>query len=267
MKIEYNENDAKPVKNNRKRRKKRNRIIAALVVIVAVIGVTVALMLTVFFNVKEIKIIGSSVYSEEQIIYASGIMNGDNLLKMSVEDIEIRIEESLPYIKDATVKKKFPDKVGIEVTPATEKYTLEMQDGMYVCDEEYKILRNITTRPEGVLRVKGLDVETLEVGKTLKYKDNQQRDVLTELLNICSDNNLEVTFVDIKSLVDIRFAIGDKVYVKLGSYTDLGGKLTHLKTMLLKVDKDAMVSISLDSWSLEHKEAVSKYENIDKYLE
>ena len=267
MKVEYNQNDAKPVKNNRKRRKKRNRIIAAMVVIVAIIGIAVALMLTVFFNVDEVKVVGSSIYSEEQIIFASGIMNGDNLLRMSEDEIETRIEESLPYIKQATVNKSYPNKVGIEVAPAKERYVLEMTECKYVCDEDYKILRSSTTRPEGVLRVKGIETETLEIGKILSFKDNQQRDVLTELLNICTDNNLDVTFVDIKEMVDIRFAVGDKIYVKLGSYTDLGGKLTHLKTMLLEVDKDAMVSISLDAWSLDHKEAVSKYEDITKYLE
>ena len=264
MKVEYNQD--KPVKKHRKRRSKGKRILIAFISIVVVLAVTVTLMLTVFFNVNNVKVLGSSIYTENEIVFASGIVNGDNIIRMSAEDIEQRLEEALPYIKNATVKKSLPDTIGIEVTPAEEKYIVETADTTYVCDTDYKALRTVTDRPEGILRIKGITTDGISLGKTIEFSNNQQRDVLTNLLTICSDKGFDVTYVNIENMVDIGFSIANRLYIKLGSYTDLAAKITHLETMLYQIDKDVTASISLVSWSLSHKEAVLKYEDITNLI-
>ncbi len=265
MKVEYNENGARSVRN-RKRKRKFKSIFVALTAIILVVAVTVVLMLTVFFNVNEVKVVGSSVYTKDQIVFASGIMDGDNLIRLSTEEIEQRIEESLPYVKDAVVKKALPDTVGIEITPAKEVYLIENADGYFVCDQDYKVLRQTAERPEELLRVKGIATEKPDLGKLINFTNKQQRDVLSELQSICSDKGFDVTFINIESMVDISFAIDDRIYIKLGSYTDLASKLIHLESTLEKVDDNVMVSISLEGWSLKNKEAVLKYHDITQFL-
>lgn len=267
MKVEYSEARRRPQKKKRRRLSKIGKIIIASAAVLVVVAITVTLMLTVFFNVSAVKVVGSSVYSYDEIIYASGIMNGDNLMRLPSDDIEARIEKALPFVKKAEIIKSYPDTVGIKVTPATESVLIETENGMYTADSDYKLLRTAADRPEGLLRIKGIEADTLKVGSTVEFNDKQQKKILNEILDICAENGFSVQFVNIASLVDIGFLIDSHIYVKLGSYNDLGAKMTHLAEAVKNFDKTAAASISLENWSVSSKESTMKYEDISKYIE
>ena len=267
MKVEYSETKRRPQKKKKRRLSKIGKIIIATASILLVVAITVTLMLTVFFNVSAMKVIGSSVYSYDEIIYASGIMNGDNLMRLPSDDIEARIEKALPYVKKAEIIKSYPSTVGIKITPATESVLIETENGIYTADSDYKVLRSVLERPNDLLRIKGIKTDSVKVGDTVKFADKQQKKILNEILSICSEKGFSVQFVNITSLVDIGFLIDSRIYVKLGSYNDLGKKMTHLAESIKDFDKTATASISLENWSLSSKESTMKYEDISKYTE
>ncbi len=267
MKVEYSDAERRPVKKRRKKkRSKIKRIITAVISILLVLGVAVALMLTVFFNVSSIKVIGSSIYSSEDIIYASGIMSGDNLLRMSSDKIEARIVKALPYIKEAEIIKSFPNTVGIRVEPAEEKILLIGDNVNYVADENYKILRTVDTQIQDLIRIKGIKTDSFDVGGKVNFTDKQQRDVLKDISEICKEKGFNLTYINVENLVDISFAIEDRRLVKLGSYSGLSGKITHLKETLQKIDPSISASISLKEYSSTKKEAIVKYEDIADFI-
>lgn len=263
MKVEYSDKGRKPEKKKRKRMRKAKAVFLAFFAVVIVISVTVALMLTVFFNVKEIHAVGSSIYSADEIVYASGIMAGDNLLRLPSDEIEARIVTSLPFVKTAEVKKYFPDKVAIEVTPAEEAILLVTDNGNYTVDKDYKVLREVADAPDGLLRVVGTAVNGITVGNMADFSEKQQRDALNSLLSVCAEKGFDVNYVDIENIVDISFVIEDRLFIKIGTYNDLSGKLTHLETMMSSISEDITASISLTDWTVTNKKAVLKYEEID----
>lgn len=267
MKVEYSETKRRPQKKKRRKLSKIGKIIIAMVSILVVVAITVMLMLTVFFNVSAVKVVGSSIYSYDEIIYASGIMNGDNLMRLPSDDIEARVERALPYVKKAEIIKSFPNTVGIKVTPATESVLLETESGIYTADSDYKVLRSATDRPEGLLRIKGIKADSLKAGNLVKFSDKQQKKILKDILDICSEQGFSVQYVNVSSLVDIGFLIDSHVYVKLGSYNDLDSKMLHLAEVVKNFDKNATASISLENWSASSKESTMKYEDISKYTE
>lgn len=267
MKVEYSDAERRPV--NRKRKKKRSkvkRIITAVLSILIVLGVAVGLMLTVFFNVSSIKVIGSSIYSTEEIIYASGIMKGNNLLRLPTEKIEARIVKALPYIKEAEIIKSFPDTVGIRVEPAEEKILIIGDNVSFVADENYKILRTASAPIEGLVRIKGIKTETFEEGTRINFADKQQRDVLKDISAICNEKGFNLTYINVENLVDISFAIDDTRLVKLGTYSGLSDKMMHLEATLIRLDPSVSVSISLKEYSASKKEAIVKYEDIADFI-
>ena len=267
MKVEYSETKRRPQKKKRRRLSKVGKIVVASASILLVVAITVALMLTVLFNVSAVKVVGSSIYGSDEIVYASGVMNGDNLFRLPSDEIESRIETALPYVKKAEIIKSFPDTVGIKVTPATESILLQIDDGMFVADADYKVLRSVSEKNDNLLRIKGIKTESAKVGKALKFSDKQQKKVLAELLEMCKENGLSVRFVNISNLVDIGFVVNESLYVKLGSYNDMSSKIIHLTTAIKNMDKKVTASISLENWSLSSKESTVKYEDISKYLE
>ena len=266
MKVEYSDSGNVPQKKKRKRRLKLKGIVIAFLTLLTVIALAVALMLTVFFNANAIKVTGSSIYTENEILIASGIMEGDNILRMPKEDIEARIEQALPYVKKAEVLKSLPETVGIKVTPAEESMVLETKGVIYVLDKDYKVLRVANEVPQGMLRIKGIKSPTVTVGTDLLFSDMQQSRALTDLMAIGSDKGLNIGYIDISSLVDIKFTVDNRLFVKLGSYNYIDGKINHLVTMLKSVDENASASISLEDWGPDNKKAVLKYENISDLI-
>ena len=99
MNVEYSETKRRPQKKKRRRLSKVGKIVVASGSILLVVAITVTLMLTVLFNVSAVKVVGSSIYSFDEIVYASGVMNGDNLFRLPSDEIESRIETALPYVK------------------------------------------------------------------------------------------------------------------------------------------------------------------------
>ena len=267
MKVEYSEYERVSSKKNKKRKAKRNRAIVAITAIFLVLCVVVGIIVAVFFNVKDIKVIGQGIYTQEEIIYASGILNGDNLLFMSSSTIENRVREALPYLKNVEIIKSFPNKVGIKVTSAVEEYLLENKNGKYVADKDFKILRVTAEIPQNLIRVKGLTTDELKPGVNATFSDKQQRDAFFELLKILNEKKINVKYINIESLVNISFMINDNLYIKLGSFNDVVGKIEHLEASLDQVDDEMSASISLIDWSINNKKAILKYEDVSKYLE
>ncbi len=267
MKVTYSEPNEKSNKSRNKRKNKKRRlffVIWLLVISALILGI---LSVTVWFNIKGFALSGSSVYSREQIISVAGINLGDNLLLTSSSKAEKRIESELPYIKKAMVSKAFPNKLNIQITPADEYFNINTNDEMFITDRDFKVLRCVNAKPENLKTVIGLAVTQTKPGAVITFEDNSQKDKLAELMGLCEEKQINVTYIDITSLVDIKFAVNNNIFVELGSYADMVYKIEHLSKMIDDIDKYATASISLAGWTVERKNAVLKYEDISKYMQ
>ena len=84
--------------NSRKRmrRRKRNMNIYGLVVLLLVITAGITISYTFLFNINEIRVSGESdMYTAEQIVEASGISEGDNLLRLDPKKAQQQILDKL----------------------------------------------------------------------------------------------------------------------------------------------------------------------------
>ena len=85
-----NSNNNGNVRKKRRRRKQNLSLYyAAIFFLFSVVGII--LSLTVFFNVKEVTVTGDSIYTNNDIILASGIQTGDNLVRLSSSKTEKKI--------------------------------------------------------------------------------------------------------------------------------------------------------------------------------
>ena len=101
----------------RKKRRRRGglgRLLRPMSVILAAVAMVAAL--TLFFKVEHITVTGASRYGAEEIIAASGVETGDNLILLDRYRVAQRIYTSLPYITDVRPKQEFPNTLNIEVT-------------------------------------------------------------------------------------------------------------------------------------------------------
>jgi cell division protein FtsQ len=88
-----------------------------------------------FFDLREVTVEGNGVVSRDEIIRLSGLRIGANLLKISRQQAAAAIMAQ-PYIKEAEVRRGFPNKVDIRITERSPLALISGAGRYLVLDEE-----------------------------------------------------------------------------------------------------------------------------------
>lgn len=130
----------------RSQRMRRRIFYVSLSLVVVIIGIV--LSLTVFFNITKIQVEGDTIYTEKEIIAASGIDIGDNLFLVSRDSVRTSVFEKLPFTGTVEFSNKLPGTLKIKVHDTSVKCAIETKDGYILIDENAKVLATVDTLEE-----------------------------------------------------------------------------------------------------------------------
>ena len=139
-----------------KKKSGRYTLYYVLIGIVVIIALTI-LSTTVLFNIGVFVVNGETIYSDEEIIDACGIIKGENLLKINTGKAEERIVSNLVYIESAKVGRGFPNRLTLSVTPAKAAVAFAYGGQYYIISEQKRLLE-ISNTPLGCPVVKGVQM-------------------------------------------------------------------------------------------------------------
>lgn len=169
--------------NKRKKRRRRGgagRLLRPLSVILAAVAVVAAL--TLFFKVETIEVTGIGRYSAEEIIAASEVEIGDNLVLLDRYRTAQKIYTALPYITNVRPKPKFPNSLEIEVVETQAAAAIHGPGGYWLLSSSGKILEEISeTAAADYLQITGIQAENPEVSSPLVLPEDSP--VTAERLN------------------------------------------------------------------------------------
>jgi cell division protein FtsQ len=122
--------------------RKRNRVILKSVLAggIAVNGVLGLLMLYIvflhlpYFNLQQVGVNGNRRLSREEVIEASQLEGGINLVTVSLSDVAERLKRH-PWIRSATVYRRFPGRINVEIEERTPRAILAAGK-LYYVDEQ-----------------------------------------------------------------------------------------------------------------------------------
>ena len=189
--------------------------------------------LSVFFRVNTVAVTGNSVYTDEEIVEASGIEAGDNLFFINRFTAVNRIYSRLPYVEQADIQRSLPNQLVIRVTESSAVAVVSAESGLWVIDRICKLL----ARAEGdegahLIRVEGLTPIAPEVGQIIAPGEAETPKVayLSALLRQISDLGLQgdVTRIDMSSAANPSFDYLGRFTVKLGAYENVEYKFQCL---------------------------------------
>ena len=132
----------------RRRRRRRRNIVFYTALFLLVIGVAILLCFTVLFKLETVSVSGSSRYSAEEIIKASGLVKGENLFRQDLDKASSQVEETLPYIGEAQVSRKLPAEIVITVSEAQIAGVVEFEGQKILLDAKGKVLEATGEAPE-----------------------------------------------------------------------------------------------------------------------
>lgn len=209
-----------PARNKRRRYRKR-RHFGFLYKLLAFVTILAALVMgaTVFFRVEELEVAGNARYTEQQVMAASGIVQGDNLFGMNKFETARQIRRQLPYIEGVNIRRSWPDTLVITVTESRATARLAHEDGHWLISKAGKVLEFVRRADESTIRVDGLNAVQPEAGLTLVVREEQQirGASLLELLQALDQCGMtgKVSWIDMTSPSRILMDFNGRFTVKL----------------------------------------------------
>lgn len=258
-----------------KKEKKRRKRLSAYIVYYVIFGILAAVILavlstTVLFNLSKYRISGETVYTEKQIIDATGVNTGDNLILMDVGAVRQRLIDKLPYVDKVEVSRNiFTCALEIKLNPATAVANVKKNDVYYLVSENGRIMNaGLRTPDKSCVVVTGFDPEYASSGDFISVTDEGSRNMLSKLLravktydgiddedeyeaqqkydnvftliDLCKEVGISehITTIDITSIYSIRLTYDNKLTLELGDITDAKLKLTVAKNLIDKGEFD-----------------------------
>lgn len=235
MKQRKQENASEKLREYNARRKKkykrRRKTAVYLVLLLFVCVVSLILSLTVFFNASEIKVAGNSRYTAAQVIKASGVEKGDNLLRMSKSKIKDKILKELPYVSDVLVIRDLPSAVTIKVTEAEPSCRYLVGEHRWaLLSQELRIMEITSVEPEETPILSGINLSVPDEGETAKADSEISEKILLDLLTTLKENDIiNINSIEFTSPISVNLRLEGRVTAKLGGDSELDYKVKMVK--------------------------------------
>lgn len=193
----------------RRKRRGRFRWIYKLISLVAVVAALVTACV-IFFRVNGIHVEGNSHYTAQDIIAASGLETGDNLVTMWEPSINQRICAQLPYVQRVVLRRALPDQVTLMVVERTVAATIQGDGSSWLLSGDGYLLET-TSQVQG-LEVTCLQATSPKAGQELQVEESSQSKAraLTRLISALEEAEKlgECTKVDCSAASSLAVTYG-----------------------------------------------------------
>ncbi|MDR1565145.1 MAG: FtsQ-type POTRA domain-containing protein [Oscillospiraceae bacterium] len=194
------------------------------------IAVLIALSLTVLFKITEIKTVGSTRYSSEEIINSSGIVKGSNLFLSNTKKAEADIVSQNPYIESVQVSRHFPALIKIKLTEAVPAAVYQLEERLLILSSKAKVLGQLEGElPENIPLVKGINLTQSEIGSKAVYENVTFEQLLNDLSVALAKYDLPVRCIDFTVLDNVKLNYQQRIIIELGFPDQLDDKINMAK--------------------------------------
>ena len=186
--------------------------------------VAVIFVMSVFFRVSDIQVRGNTHYTDEEIIRAIDIEEGDNLFFFDRFAALSRVFAKLPYIDEVTVERSLPNRVIITVSESQALAYIVLGEENWTIDHNCKVLGKANDDElQGLIPIVGISPGTLMIGEPLQ-----------EVLDQLEARGLytRVGRVDFSNPNNVEFTLSDKYVVRLGNGSNVEYKFGMVISVL-----------------------------------
>lgn len=240
-------------KKNRKKRKLKPEV-KTYILLFMLSFLFVFASFTLLFKIKKVYIYGCEKYSQQEIIEASGIRLGENLLLFNKDKAAENITNSFAYVEKTEISKKLPGSLEINIKLETPEFFIENNEKYFLISLSGSVLEISGQEFDGVLKVKGLTLNNLDVLNSLEYVDkkivinyqNEQEkldleEIKNNVKNIFQDKIKEI---NIKNRDKITLSYENRIEIIIGDMKNINYKMQTAKeiisTKLCEEDKGSL---------------------------
>ena len=240
--------------DNMPQRRRRGSILLRLVTMLVVVAVFV-FGLAIFFKVTDIQVTGNNVYTAQEVVDASGIQMGDNLVTISKGSVVGKILAQLPFVEEISMERVLPGTVVIHVSESDVIYTVDGDDGaQWLMNGGGKILAKADAAADYPY-LSGVTAEAPEIGSQITSAEQSENlTAALELLPLLEETEYisQVTEIQVDKTYDIVVLYGDTYEIHLGGTEQLEYKMQYLAAILdePQVAEGGIIDLSLEESSV-----------------
>lgn len=223
---------------NRERKAKKRHKRGSYVIYYITLGVIsflifAILSVTVLFNTEHIVVEGETIYSDEEIIAASGLKGNENLVSLNTGGIPERILEALVSLDSAKVTKEFPSTIRITVEPAVPMANFYYAGKNYVISHVGRVM-SIESEKANCMEVIGYQPgESVVIGDYIEAANPEQDKLISLISGALSEAGIaNITKLDISDTLSIVLTYEDRIKISIGTTLNLREKLKIAKELI-----------------------------------
>lgn len=231
------------MEEQRSKRIQKNTLYAPLALVI--ICVAAILFLSLFFRVSIIQLQNDTIYTDEEILAASGLEKGVNLLFVNNFTAVSSIYATMPYVEAVSIKRVMPNRIILNVTGSEAVACVSFGDDYWLINANGKLLEKIDARDaKSFIRVEGMEPlmpvagEIMSVSEADGGKDAYLYRMLAQFQLRGIANSVD--WVDLSNINKPSLSYENRYTVLLGSGEDLSRRLSLMQSAIAQLaDGDA----------------------------
>lgn len=210
-----------------------------------VIAIICFLLTSPIFAIEGISVSGNEKVTSDEIISTSGILYGDNIMKIDKFSIMNKISE-IPYVKDIIIKRNWPNQVNMIIEEKEPISEVVFYGSKLLLDEEGYVLEVVTDDLEkNLVILEGITAKSIKTGEILKCEEKEILESYLEILKILNNNDMleeaqKLTLKDDNILVHFN----DGHVTNLVDTENLQYKILLLKEIILRESNPVYIDLA-----------------------
>ena len=173
-------------RQGQERSRKRRNLYKPLTFFLIVFAIVMAM--SVFFSIGRIVVEGNSLYTDEEVIAASGIQQGDNLFFLNRIAAGSRVAAKLPFVDSVTINRGLPNIVTIVVAESRAAGCIDIDGVLWTVGSTGKCLGMIEeTAASDYAVISGIELNVPASGSPFEAAAGNE-DKLDYLLDMVAEN-------------------------------------------------------------------------------
>lgn len=244
----------------RKKRKAFLRLVKWATLILLLIGGGIGFLLSSFFNIKKIEIVGNNKLTRDEAISLSQIEIEENTFKLSKNKIEKNIKQNA-YVESVKIKRNLPSTILIEIEERVPTYMITFANAYaYINNQGYFVEISKEKLELPIITGYATKEEDIQLGERLCTEDLQKLDDILQIMKAAESNEIAniVTKINISDKQDYVLELkSEKKTVYVGDTSNLSTKMLYIKEIIeqnKKIEGEILVNTDLNNkWAIFRK--------------
>lgn len=244
----------------RKKRKAFLRLVKWATLILLLIGGGIGFLLSSFFNIKKIEIVGNNKLTRDEAISLSQIEIEENTFKLSKNKIEKNIKQNA-YVESVKIKRNLPSTILIEIEERVPTYMITFANAYaYINNQGYFVEISKEKLELPIITGYATKEEDIQLGERLCTEDLQKLDDILQIMKAAENNEIAntVTKINISDKQDYVLELkSEKKTVHVGDTSNLSTKMLYIKEIIeqnKKIEGEILVNTDLNNkWAIFRK--------------